>query len=93
MHSKSDNIKFTSYNDANEVGDELFVPLHSRYQNNLEKSMRKSEFIFYSVQMHYKCHKVNFRCGGSYTDSPDWIKKKTATINPKNKDDKCFQYG
>ena len=23
----------------------------------------------------------------------DWIKKKKATINPKNEDDKCFQYG
>ena len=42
--------------------------------------------------MYYKCHKVTFRCGGSYIDSPDWIKKKKATINPKNTDDKCFQY-
>ena len=25
-------------------------------------------------------------------DSPDWTKKKKATINPKKKDDKCFQY-
>ena len=31
-----------------------------------------------------------FRCGGSYIDSPDWIKK--ATINPKNEDGKRFQY-
>ena len=29
---------------------------------------------------------------GSYIDSPGWIKRKTATINPKNIDDKCFQY-
>ena len=27
-----------------------------------------------------------------YIDSLDWIKKKKATINQKNKDDKCFQY-
>ena len=32
MHSRSDNIKFTSYNDANEVVDELFESLHSRYE-------------------------------------------------------------
>ena len=25
-------------------------------------------------------------------DSPDWIKKKKETINPKNEDNKCFQY-
>ena len=55
---------------------------------NLETSMRGSDFIFDSVQMmYYKCHKVNFRRGSSYIDSPDWIKKKRATINPENKDD------
>ena len=37
MHSKSGNIKFTSYNDANEVDDEFFESLRSRYQDNLEK--------------------------------------------------------
>ena len=30
--------------------------------------------------------------GGSYIDSPDWIKNKKATINPINKQDKSFQY-
>ena len=29
---------------------------------------------------------------GSYINSPDWIKKEKVTINPKNADDKCFQY-
>ena len=42
--------------------------------------------------MHNKCHKINFKHGSSDTDSPDWIKKKKATINPKNADNKCFQY-
>ena len=42
--------------------------------------------------MYYKCHKVNFKGGGLYINSPDWIKKKKATINPKNTDNKCFQY-
>ena len=40
--------------------------------------------------MYYKCHKLDFKWGGSYIDFPDWIKK--ATINPKNTDDKCVQY-
>ena len=40
----------------------------------------------------YKCHRINFRRGGSYIDSPDRIKKKKSTINPKNKDRNCFQY-
>ena len=42
--------------------------------------------------MCFKYHKVNFRRGGSYIDSTDWIKKKNATINPENTDNKCFQY-
>ena len=50
--------------------------------------MRGSDFIFDLVQMmYYKCHKIGFKRGGSYIDSPDWIKKKKATINPKNTDD------
>ena len=53
--------------------------------------MRQSDFIFDSVQLMYnKCHKVNFKRSGSYIDSHQ-IKKKKATINPKNTDDKCFQ--
>ena len=55
--------------------------------------MRGSDFYFDSVQLiYYKCNKVNFRRGGSYIASPDSIKRKKATGNQKNKDDKCFQY-
>ena len=93
MHSTNDNIKFSPCNDANEVVNEPFESLHSKYPDNLETSMRGSNFIFDSVEhMYYKYHKVNFNHCGSYIDSPDWIKNKKATINPKNEDDKCFQY-
>ena len=74
MHSTSNNKEFTSYKDPNEVVNELFVPHNSRYQGNLEKSIRESDFIFNSVQLLYhKCHKINFRRDGSYIDSPHWI--------------------
>ena len=43
--------------------------------------------------MYYKYHKINFSRGGSYIDSPYWIKIKNAAINLVNKkDNKCFQY-
>ena len=72
MHPKSNNIKFMSYNNAIKVVDELFESLHSRFQRNIEISMRESDFIFDWVQLMYcKYYKVNFRCGGSYIDSPD----------------------
>ena len=86
MHSRSNNIKFTSYNEANEVVDELFESLHSTYQGNLETSIRGSDFIFDSMQlMYYKFHKVNFRFDGSYIDSPDFSKEKS---NSKSKNQK-----
>ena len=42
-------MQFTHYNNANEVVDELFKSLLSRYHDNLEISMRGSDFIFDSV--------------------------------------------
>ena len=42
--------------------------------------------------LYYGLHKISLnRGGGSYIDSPNWLKNKRATINPKIKDDKCFR--
>ena len=66
-----------SYDNANEAVNEHSQSLLSRYQIGLEASMRGSDFIFASVQLlYYKCEKIHFNRGGSYFDSPDWIKKK-----------------
>ena len=73
-----------SYDNVNDIVDELFMALLPRSQDYLETSMRGIDFIFDSFQLlYYKCHRINFRRGGSYVDSQDWIKKKNATINPK----------
>ena len=79
--------------DADEVVKKPSDSLKNKYQNNLE-SRRGSKFVFNYVQLlYYKCHKINPNRGGSYIDSPDWIKNKKAAINPINKkDNKCFQY-
>ena len=47
----SDNIKFTPYSNANEIADKLFKSLCSKYQVNLETSMKRSNFLFDSVQL------------------------------------------
>ena len=47
--------------------------------------MRGSDFIFDDVNLlYYKCHKINFKRGGSYIDSSDWLKMEKVTINLKN---------
>ena len=59
MQSKSNKTKFTLYNDANEVVDDFFETLHSRYQGNLEKPVGTGDFAFNSsIQSYCKCHKV-----------------------------------
>ena len=41
---------------------------------------------------YYGLHKISLNRGGSYIDSPEWLKNKRATINPKNKDNECLKH-
>ena len=46
--------------------------------------MRGSESIFDGVDaFYYDLNKVSLSRGKSYIDSPEWVKNKKATINPK----------
>ena len=55
--------------------------------------MRGSDFEFDGVNLlYYDFNKISLNRGGLYIDSPEWIKNKKSTINPKNNDYKCFQY-
>ena len=93
MHSKSDNIEILIGNETNENIKERFESLLQRYQKGLEEKMSGSEFAFGNVYLLYhKLHKISLNRGGSYIDSPKWLENKKATTNPKNNDDKCFQY-
>ena len=94
MHTKSDNIEIMMGSETDDIIDELFNFFLQKYQEGLEESMRRSEFIFDSVDLlYYNLQKINLnRKGSSYIDSPKWLKNKKATINPKNNDNNCFQY-
>ena len=62
-------------------------------KKGLEESMKGSEFVVDSVNaLYHDFNKISLSRGKSYIDSPEWLKNKKATINPKNNDDKCFQY-
>ena len=64
-----------------------------KYQEGLEESMRGSEFVYDSVNvLYYNLNKVSLSRGGSYIDFPKRLENKKVTINPKNNNDKCFQY-
>ena len=72
IYTKSDNKEFMTYDNMDYIVDEIFKALSSRYQGNLETSMKGSDIVWESVLLlYYKCHRIIFRCGGSYIDSPD----------------------
>ena len=55
--------------------------------------MRGSDFAFYGANfLYYDFNKISISRGGSYIDSPKWLKNKKSTTNPNNNDFKCFQY-
>ena len=90
---KSNDIEIMIGYETDEIIEELFNSFLQKYQKSLEESMKGSELVFDSVDLlHYKCHKRSLSRSGSNTASPKWLKNKTATINSKNNDDKCFQY-
>ena len=98
MYSKSDNIEIMigeggRWGNANEIIKNLFDSLLKRYHEELQVSMRGSEFVFdYLESLNYIFHKVDLKRSGSYTETPEWIQNKGARINCQNNDNKCFQY-
>ena len=93
MHTKSNNVELMIGNETDKIIEERFESLLQRYQEGLEGSVTGSEFVFDTADLlYYKCHQISLNCVGSDIDSPKWLKVKKATIDPKNNDDKCFQY-
>ena len=94
MHTKSNNIAIMGGTETEDVINELFNTFCKRYQEGLETKMRGSSFTFERVDLlEYHLHKISLNRGSSYIESPEWIKNKGVTINPKNtKDNNCFQY-
>ena len=77
MHTKSDNIEIMNSIETNDIINELFISFLRRYQEILETKMKGSSFVFESVDLlYYKLHKISLKRGGSYIDSPNWIKNK-----------------
>ena len=93
MYTRSDNEEFMSGDDTNEIIKLLFESFLQRFEENLQNKMRRSEFEFDGINFFYcSFNKTSIYRGGTYIDSRKWLKDKKSTINPKNNDDKCFQY-
>ena len=91
MHTKSINEEFMNGSDTDEIIKELFKSFLQRYQENLQKKMKGSDFAFDGVNyLYYNFNKISISRGGSYIDSAKWLKDKKSTVNQKSNDNKCF---
>ena len=92
MHSKSD-IEIIMGIETHEIIEEFFECLLQGYYEELEESIKRRQFIFESVDvLCCNLNKISLNRGGSYIDSPEWLKNKKSKINPKNNDNKWFHY-
>ena len=93
MHTRSVCEEFRSGSETEEIAQNLFRSLLQMYQDNLNEKMRGSDFIFNGVNyLFYDFNRVSISKGGSYIESPKWLKDKKCTVNQKINDNKCFQY-
>ena len=71
-------------NEIDEVINEFFESLLTKYQLGLEEAKKVIDFVLDSVDgMNFKLNTISLNRDGSYIDSPDWVEKKEGTINPK----------
>ena len=84
MHTKNNNIEIMKGIETNDAINELFNSFLTRYQEGLETKMKGSGYVFDKVDLlEYHLHKISLNRGSSYINSPEWLKRKRATINPK----------
>ena len=89
----SDHEEIRLGNKTDDIIKRLINSFLNKYQKEEIILRNGSSFVFESVDLlSYHIHKTSLRRGNSYVKSSEWLINKRATINPKNKDDKCFQY-
>ena len=93
MYTRSTPEEFMIGSETEEVAEKLFMSILQKYQNNLQNKMKGSDFIFSGINyLYYDLNRINISKGGSYIESPKWLKDKKCVVNQKNNDNKCFQY-
>ena len=93
MDTIIDNIEIMIGDDNDDIVEDFYRSFLQKYEENLQNKMKGLDFKFDSVNfLFYDFNEISLNRGGSYIDSPKWLKYKKSTINPKNNDHKCFQY-
>ena len=65
MHTKSYNIELMISNETDETTEECFDSILQKYQEGLEESMKRNEFVLITlIWLYYKLHKISLNHGG-----------------------------
>ena len=89
----SDNAEIKLGNETDDIIKRLINSFLNKYQNEGIILRNGSNFVFESVGLlSYHIHKTSLKRGNSYIKSPEWLANKKAIINPKNVDNRCFEY-
>ena len=76
MYTRSFNEEIMKGSDTDEIIKLFFESLLKKYEENLQEKMRGSDFEFDGVNFfYYDFNKTSINRGGSYIDSPQWLKK------------------
>ena len=93
MHARSNAAEFMNGSETEEIIESLCRSLLRNYNDNLQEKMKSSDLVFNGINdFYYDFNRVSICKGGSYIDSPKWLKDKKSTVNQKNNDFKYFQY-
>ena len=64
--------------DNDDITEQVFELLLQKYEENLQRKMKGSDFEFDDVNfLYYDFNKTSINRGGSYIDSPKWLKIKS----------------
>ena len=93
MYTRSTPAEIIIGCETEDVAENIIMQLLQKYQDNLQNKMKGSDFIFNGINyLYYDLNRITISKGGSYLESPKWLKDKKCTINQKNTDNNCFQY-
>ena len=93
MYTRSIPEEIIVGSETEEVAENLIMSILKKYQDNFQNKMKGSDFIFNGINyLYHDLNRITISKGGSYIESPKWLKDKKFCINQKNDDNKCFQY-
>ena len=84
IYNRSDAIEFMNGSETEEIIEFLYRSLLQNYNDNLQEKMKGSDFAYSGINyFYYDLNMVSICKGGSYIESPKWLKDKKTTVNKK----------